>query len=614
MRLQILIQQNVKSKYFKADISIFVASLVAAGDLRFVGDTRLNNNILNSVHNLRKVDAIPLKPLLQLKQIPLRGILLIIALIIATALYIVICPLIHRVIRQMNEPFLEVLGIIRILLRGKPNQTFLKKENLKWIKASHEYVNSQIILKAFDQMWIWNVLGYDVASPAGYLSLWANYFDAFAAWASWWLHDVHQLIPSTFPLNTKLPIILRKNVSLRTKVKVIGPRMYLLRPLNILPHQVLPTHLKALRKVIYFLIFWSNLQLFWLTESSPKYIPFAAVWRHYTNTRSFHGINHRIVNMRRIMHFESKSHVLVHHAVLMYNFNLQGIILLDFLAQVNQPHKRFWRFNSVAILRIGKENTNMLRKTLQNVRLHQMNIRIMRLHDTSRNLPLFPLIHRIGDHLRIKPLQFFFILLFIKLLLWYFVYLFLSFNQLLLTRHPFLSFLFFLSWIWNVWWLLLNRMAPILRLLISSLCCHLSFLTFLLRRCINLLRNRLINFTAILALVDNLIIVVLITLLVVVIVIVAEALRSRLHLLLPLIIIISHIPIILIKEVILVINGCSVLALITVHIHYGSVIRVISIMNQTNIVLSSGTDQTTAKARTMAHYFGGRTILLHVRS
>jgi len=154
MRLQILIQQNVKSKYFKADISIFVASLVAAGDLRFVGDTRLNNNILNSVHNLRKVDAIPLKPLLQLKQIPLRGILLIIALIIATALYIVICPLIHRVIRQMNEPFLEVLGIIRILLRGKPNQTLLKKENLKWIKASHEYVNSQIILKAFDQMWI----------------------------------------------------------------------------------------------------------------------------------------------------------------------------------------------------------------------------------------------------------------------------------------------------------------------------------------------------------------------------------------------------------------------------------------------------------------------------
>ena len=85
MRLQILIQQNVKSKYFKADISIFVASLVAAGDLRFVGDTRLNNNILNSVHNLRKVDAIPLKPLLQLKQIPLRGILLIIALIIVVA-------------------------------------------------------------------------------------------------------------------------------------------------------------------------------------------------------------------------------------------------------------------------------------------------------------------------------------------------------------------------------------------------------------------------------------------------------------------------------------------------------------------------------------------------
>jgi hypothetical protein len=157
-------------------------------------------------------------------------------------------------------------------------------------------------------------------------------------------------------------------------------------------------------------------------------------------------------------------------------------------------------------------------------------------------------------------------------------------------------------------------MAPILRLLIRSLCCHLSFLTFLLRRRINLLRNRLINFTAILALVDNLIIVVLITLLVVVIVIVTEALRSCLHLLLPLIIIISHIPIILIKEVILVVNGSSVLALITVHIHNGSVIRVISIINQTNIVLSSSTNQATPKARTMAHNFGGRTILLHVRS
>ena len=112
MRLQILIQQNIEAKYLKAYISIFVASLVAAGDLRLVGNASLDYNVLDSIHDLRKVDSVSLEPFLKLKQVPLRCVLLIFLAVDRTTLNIIIGPLIYRIVCQVDEALFKMFRIV----------------------------------------------------------------------------------------------------------------------------------------------------------------------------------------------------------------------------------------------------------------------------------------------------------------------------------------------------------------------------------------------------------------------------------------------------------------------------------------------------------------------
>ena len=123
-------------------------------------------------------------------------------------------------------------------------------------------------------MWIGNVLADNEAGFASHLSFGTNYFYAFAARASRWLHNVHQFVARTFSLNAELSEVLRKNISLGAEIEVIAARMYLLRPLNVLPHQILPANLETLREVIYLLILRGSFQLLRLAEASPEDVPF----------------------------------------------------------------------------------------------------------------------------------------------------------------------------------------------------------------------------------------------------------------------------------------------------------------------------------------------------
>ena len=81
--------------------------------------------------------------------------------------------------------------------------------------------------------------------------------------------------------------------------------MNLLSSLNILPHEVLPSHLKTLRKMINLLILRCDFKLLWLAQARPKYIPFATIWRHYPYSCGLHGVDNRVVDVRGVMHLEA---------------------------------------------------------------------------------------------------------------------------------------------------------------------------------------------------------------------------------------------------------------------------------------------------------------------
>ena len=136
------------------------------------------------------------------------------------------------------------------------------------------------------------------------------------------------------------------------------------------------------------------------------------------------------------MHFESQGHVLVHHSILVDDLNLQGLVLLYLLAEVDNSQERFCRIQPIAILRVRKEHPDMLREALQDIGLHQVHVRIVRLHHASRDLSLFSRIHGIGNNLRIKSFKLLLVLFFVELIILSLVNLLLSFNQFLLARLP----------------------------------------------------------------------------------------------------------------------------------------------------------------------------------
>ena len=71
MWLQILVKKDIETKNLEAHVSVFIASLIASCNLRLVSNTRLDHDILDSIHDLLEIDTVPLEPFLELEQVPL---------------------------------------------------------------------------------------------------------------------------------------------------------------------------------------------------------------------------------------------------------------------------------------------------------------------------------------------------------------------------------------------------------------------------------------------------------------------------------------------------------------------------------------------------------------
>ena len=80
----------------------------------------------------------------------------------------------------MNEPLIDILLAIGVLLCCEASQSLLKEVHLEWIKASHERIYAQIILEAIDQVRVTHILRHNVAWLALDFLLLADYFDASA--------------------------------------------------------------------------------------------------------------------------------------------------------------------------------------------------------------------------------------------------------------------------------------------------------------------------------------------------------------------------------------------------------------------------------------------------
>lgn len=83
-----MVEQNIKSVNFKANVSVFVASRVRGGYLRLVSNTCFNHHILYTVKYLVIVNSILLKIVAKLHQIPFRGILVALSFNIVISFFI----------------------------------------------------------------------------------------------------------------------------------------------------------------------------------------------------------------------------------------------------------------------------------------------------------------------------------------------------------------------------------------------------------------------------------------------------------------------------------------------------------------------------------------------
>jgi hypothetical protein len=143
MRFQMLVEQNIEAVYFEAHISVLVAPLIAAGDLRLVRYACFDDDIFDSVHDFGEVDSIPLEPFLELEQVPLGRILFVLVAVARSAtLHVIVGTLVHGVVCQMDEALFEVLWIIRIFLSCKTNKALLEKEYLQRVEACHQDINA----------------------------------------------------------------------------------------------------------------------------------------------------------------------------------------------------------------------------------------------------------------------------------------------------------------------------------------------------------------------------------------------------------------------------------------------------------------------------------------
>lgn len=262
-------------------------------------------------------------------------------------------------------------------------------------------------------MGIRNVLRDNIAIFLVNLGFWPNDLDAFTARTGWRFHDVHMFISWTFTFDAEFTVILREDIRLRTKVKFTSSLEHFLCPLNILPHQIFSPNLKRLGEVVNLLVLRGILELLRFTHSGPENVPFSTVWRNDSYSRCFHSINHRVINMRRIMHFEAEGHVLVHHSELVDSLHLLERAVPYFSWMVNVPHERLLSLNSEAVLRVREIDPDLFESTLNGIWLYQVGVGVMRLQNRAWYLSLFSREHGICNVLGVISLQFIFVLAFI---------------------------------------------------------------------------------------------------------------------------------------------------------------------------------------------------------
>lgn len=171
-------------------------------------------------------------------------------------------------------------------------------------------------------------------------------------------------VPRTFTFDAEFTVVFWEDIRLRAKVKFTCSLEHFLCPLNILPHQIFSPNLERLGKVVYLLVLRCILQLLRLTHSGPENVPFCTVGRNNSYSRRFHSIDYRVINMRRIMHFEAEGHVFVHHSKLVDSLHLLNRAVPYFSGMVNVPHERLLSLNSKAVLRVRKVDPNLFESTL----------------------------------------------------------------------------------------------------------------------------------------------------------------------------------------------------------------------------------------------------------
>ena len=138
------------------------------------------------MHDSLEIDARLFKEVLQLGKVPLRGVFSILIMLCLLAsvcpgvLYVVLVLLVDRVVGQVNEPLVDVLLTVCVLLCCEASQSLLKEVHLERIKAGDERIYAQIILEAIDQVRVANILRHNVAWLALHFLFLADYFDAAA--------------------------------------------------------------------------------------------------------------------------------------------------------------------------------------------------------------------------------------------------------------------------------------------------------------------------------------------------------------------------------------------------------------------------------------------------
>jgi hypothetical protein len=105
------------------------------------------------------------------------------------------------------------------------------------------------------------------------------------------------------------------------------------------------------------LVLGCYLQLLGLAQPRPQDIPLATIRWHNSDSRRLHRVDHRVVNMRRVVHLEPQRHVLVHHAVLVDHLDLLSDILLNLLPVINYLQECVGGRQAVAVLWVREKHT-----------------------------------------------------------------------------------------------------------------------------------------------------------------------------------------------------------------------------------------------------------------